>query len=131
MADFIGESNLIEAKVVSADGNQAECHIPGLGNTLVPCNIAFQPDQDVTISVRPERISLRPAESSSTENGFSPLVVCEKTYLGNAIQYLLKIGDHPLVVRSPSGGLRGQLNFDRADRGGIGVEAGGIRVLAR
>ncbi|MCP4433185.1 MAG: ABC transporter ATP-binding protein [Gammaproteobacteria bacterium] len=131
VADFIGESNLIEAKVVSTDGNQTECHIPGLGNTVVPCDIAFKPDQDVTISVRPERISLRPVESCSTGSSFSPLSVCEKTYLGNAIQYLLKIGDHPLIVRSPSGGLRGRLNFDRADKVCIDFEDGAIRLLAR
>jgi len=129
VADFIGESNLIEAKVIRSDGDRFECHIPGLGNTVLPCEAGLKQDQAVTISIRPERISIKSAEDSATGNGFNPLTVGEKTYLGNAVQYLLKVDDQSLIVRSPSGGLRGQLNFNQGDKLCVDFEDGAVRIL--
>ncbi len=129
VADFIGESNLIDARVIRSDGNQVECHIPGLGNTTFPCRTSLNHDQSITISIRPEHISLRLAETSSASKGFNPLTVCDRTYLGNAVQYLLKIKNQPLIVRSPSGGLRGQLNFNQLDKVRVDFEVDAVRIL--
>ncbi len=129
VADFIGESNLLDAKFVKQNGNEAEFFIPGLGSANLPCGLKLKQDQSVTLSIRPERVNLAAVGVSSAEKGFNTLTVCDRTYLGNAVQYLLKVEDQPFVVRSPSGGVRGQLDFNQNDQVCIKFEQGAVRVL--
>jgi len=129
VADFIGESNLLEARVLRSSGGEVECQVDGLGDIVIESDVAVAPNQAVVISIRPERVQFRSAGSSRDSKDLSPLIVCERTYLGSAVEYLLKVKDQFIKVRSPRGGVRGKLDFELGDEAVIEFEDGAARIL--
>jgi spermidine/putrescine transport system ATP-binding protein len=125
VADFIGESNLIEAKVARCSGGEAILDIEGFDQ--VQAAVADDPvhGQPVSLSIRPERLVL----SASEGEGRGMAVVFERTYLGNAVEYHLRAGGQALTARSPRGGLRGRQDFAPGDKVHIAFEPGSIKVL--
>jgi spermidine/putrescine transport system ATP-binding protein len=126
VADFIGESNLLAATVTRVDGSMAEFELAGLGSVHVNSADHLSRGQQVTLSVRPERIAL------STSNGqcrLGPATVFDRTYLGNAVEYHLRAGSHTFTVRSPRGGLRGLQDFAPGDTVQLEFEPNAARVL--
>lgn len=127
VADFIGESNLLSAKVTSTAKDAAIFDLAGLGQVVLDDCAGVTPGQDVTLSVRPERIALH-ADSAGR---LGPAQVFDRTYLGNAVEYHLRAGEVTLTVRAPRGGLRGLLDFAPGDMVGISLETGAPRVLVQ
>jgi len=127
VADFIGESNLLAAKVTAAAGTGASFEVAGLGRVDLSECAPVTAGQEVTLSVRPERIALH-AECAGR---LGPARVFDRTYLGNAVEYHLRAGDKTLTVRAPRGGLRGLLDFAPGDEVGLSLEPGAPKVLVR
>ncbi len=96
VADFIGETNFIEGKVLSVAGNQAEFEADGLKFVA-----AIQPGvsrgDNATLAVRPERIRLTHEKPGDTPNTFAG-VVRESIYIGTDTRYLVEL--------SPTVGVR-------------------------
>lgn len=90
VADFIGEANLIEAKVVSSNQNEAVLDIYGQ-KSAVPLP-GLTAGQSGTFMIRPESFLLH-QEASGWE-----FVVASSTYLGNYVEYELLLGNHVLVA---------------------------------
>ena len=108
VADFIGESNLIAVRVTHADGTGTEFALEGLGTVHLTSLKGLTSGQEVTLSVRPERVAL---SAKGGAGRLGPAVVSDRTYLGNAVEYHLKAGPQTLTVRAPRGGLRGSMDF--------------------
>ncbi|MEI2301754.1 ABC transporter ATP-binding protein [Ensifer sp. MJa1] len=125
VADFIGESNLIEAKVAGVTGGEAALDIEDFGQVHAPIAERVEVGQQVWLSIRPERLVLGAGHS----DGQGPAKVTDRTYLGNAVEYHLRVGKHALTARSPRGGLRGRQDFAPDDLVSIGFEPGSIKVL--
>jgi putative spermidine/putrescine transport system ATP-binding protein len=101
VAAFIGDSNFIEANVVSVDGRLASLSLPG-GAIIegVPLRGAARPRDKASLLLRPERIDL------TSGAGAGPLTgqVRDITFLGNNIHVLVEPqGVPPLSVRLPFG----------------------------
>ncbi|MEX0760497.1 MAG: ABC transporter ATP-binding protein [Tistlia sp.] len=59
VADFIGETNFVEAEVLAAEGSALRVRLPGGGALSVADAFEHKPGQVVTLAVRPERAELR------------------------------------------------------------------------
>lgn len=87
VADFIGESNLLEGHVVHTVGQRALVQIGSLQANVLS-DIPLQPHQRVTLALRPERIYLCPPTES---NGIWTGLVEALFYSGKEIRYRVRV----------------------------------------
>src|SRR5512140_417054 len=97
VADFIGESNFLEGRVKSIQGDQATVNIPAWeeeisGLTTCPLNVG----DEVSISIRPEKIRLS-EQQGIKENSLEGLVVTS-TYIGSDTRIYLEVRGQRLKV---------------------------------
>jgi spermidine/putrescine transport system ATP-binding protein len=96
VADFIGESNVLEGRVVHTAGSRAVVQIGPL-TTNVLSDSPLQINQRVTLALRPERIRL-----CSPGNGTWTGLVEELLYAGKETQYRVRVSPEiVLTVSSP------------------------------
>jgi spermidine/putrescine transport system ATP-binding protein len=98
VADFIGTTNLLRGRV-EADGR-----VRLTSGEFAPCAEAgMSPGADVELSVRPESISLLPADAEGAIRGR----VDQAAYLGNIVSYqVLTAGGLTVTVLAPKTGVR-------------------------
>jgi spermidine/putrescine transport system ATP-binding protein len=133
VADFIGETNFVTGKVMSHEKNRAVVQIDEtLTFSAVLGSESAKDGQEVTIAVRPEKISLFATESMvkfpdgnsvSAEEYKVALLrdpdinvvqgeVLETVYIGTDTRYTVRIGQKTeLVVRMQNVGLRSDATF--------------------
>ena len=100
VAGFIGDSNFIDADLVSSDGRHAKLSLPG-GVIVdgVPLHGAIAKGR-VSLLLRPERIELEAGPQAGQLSG----TVRDITFLGNKIHVLVEpTGLAPLSIRLPFG----------------------------
>ena len=121
VADFIGETNLIEVDVASVNGAGAQVVLPG--GALFGCPSDGDRTGRRTLSIRPERLSF------AANGGHVSVTVERVVYLGTDIQVLVRLDDGTgLQVRIQ--------NSARAEVPVIGsvvglqIEEGAARLLA-
>jgi spermidine/putrescine ABC transporter ATP-binding subunit len=90
VADFIGLSNFIQGKVISLEHGLAVVEVDSL-RVAVPAEEGTQEGQELLVFIRPNDVELLPADSQEAENVFDG-VVDKLTYLGDKIDYRLKLG---------------------------------------
>lgn len=97
VADFIGETNFIPGKVVSADGSSArvETEIGTFAGLVSDPDWSPEPGESATLSVRPEAWTIR--ESSQPENCATGRIG-DSTYLGEVAQYRFQAAGHNLKI---------------------------------
>jgi spermidine/putrescine transport system ATP-binding protein len=129
VADFIGETNFIEGSVVETRGSIAKIKIDETTCIDATCspNMQVSINQEVTIAIRPEKMTLIPARGVSNEGesyNFSaaediaaiereeektltPGVVKFANYIGTDTRYIVQIGKNTeLIVRIQNFGQR-------------------------
>jgi spermidine/putrescine transport system ATP-binding protein len=94
VADFIGESNMLESTVLQSDSGTMLCSLPG--EAKVTANYSAEVGQAVVgtkghVCIRPERLSLQTQEASD-ENALVGVVV-RHVYLGTVTQHLVQLAD--------------------------------------
>ena len=97
VAEFIGETNLTEGTVESADGNQARIALKKGGHVLAGLSGAVSPGQDVLLSIRPERIELK--ESAAGGDNSLAAKVADCVYQGDHLRVQLDGAGHGFIVR--------------------------------
>ena len=104
VATFIGESNVLPARVTSANGDLA-LDVEGLRTTVhADWTDGINPGDDVMIVLRPEKlqVSEAPVDASSGLNGITARVE-EVVYMGQTAQVFARARDGArLLVRTPS-----------------------------
>lgn len=99
VADFIGESNFLEGRVVHTAGTRAVVQI-GTLQTNVLSDSPLQINQPVTLALRPERIQLCfPDEDNSTWTG----LVEEVLYAGKETRYRVRVSPEIILTVSTPG----------------------------
>ncbi|MEM9812247.1 MAG: ABC transporter ATP-binding protein [Pseudomonadota bacterium] len=120
VADFIGETNLLTADVISTSAEGARLRMAG-GLEL---DAAGKPDGgQIWVSVRPERIQITP-------EGTLPCTIDKLVYLGTDTQYHVRLNDGtPMVVRAQNdrGAPR---SFAPGDAAALTVDPGAAKMLA-
>ncbi len=97
VADFIGESNFLDATVQDVQGPTATVTLTGGLTVYANTDLSLTRGQAVTVAVRPEKVGLRPYEGA--QNAF-PGRVEEIVYIGTYTHYSVMLnGDQRLRVR--------------------------------
>lgn len=99
VADFIGESNFFEGRIVQAAGTRAVVQIGPL-QTNVFTDSPLQVNQRVTLALRPERIQLCPPDEG---NGTWTGLVEELLYAGKETRYRVRVSPEITVTVSSPG----------------------------
>ena len=91
VADFVGSTNFLEARVLARDGDFYRVSSQ-IGGMKVRATEPLAQDEIVTISVRPEDIELSEVrkEGENTWEG----TVYQKVFLGESVDFVVAIGDH-------------------------------------
>ena len=100
VADFIGRTNLVEGRVVSAGGDGFYRVGTALGELTAAASDALRPGDAVTLSIRPEDIALseeRP-EGSNVWAG----TVSTKVFLGDIVDFQVGVGSQLVLARAPT-----------------------------
>jgi iron(III) transport system ATP-binding protein len=100
VADFVGTTNFIDAVVVSMDGG-GRCRVrTALGELNVECVERLTANDAVVVSVRPEDVGLSErAQEGSEGDNFCTGVVYAKAFLGDCLDFQVRIGDLTLLAR--------------------------------
>ncbi len=103
VADFIGETNFIEAELLQRDGPLALYRGPGGEAFEAAAHDGLAAGARVCLSIRPERLDLLAANTG----GGLPCTVESQVYLGTDLQYRVRLADGSLLtVRTPNGTAR-------------------------
>ncbi len=127
VADFIGETNLLEVKVDAIEGARAMCHLGG-GHALA-CEAVegVTAGREVHLSVRPERLFLsdKPSAAASLKG-----IVRDNIFVGTDIQTLVMLDDGPQMMVRTSNSDRGLSRvFDAGAEVYVNMEEGAARLL--
>jgi spermidine/putrescine ABC transporter ATP-binding subunit len=97
VARFLGECNLLPARVERVEGQSTVARVEGVGDVVgvPPEGEVLRPGEDVFVAVRPEWVKLGPGDGQ----GFRAEV--EHTiFAGPNVRYDLRLGGHELIVRA-------------------------------
>ncbi len=99
VADFIGESNLVEGRLARLEGDVATVAVDGVALPARHHGQRLAVDQQVTFALRPEKIGLLPpAEQPPAGQAAIPGQVEESVYIGTDTRYIVRIGDRTRMV---------------------------------
>ena len=115
VADFIGETNLLDVTVDDVSGERCRCRLPGGG--MLDCESSGTARKGMSghLSIRPERFSLAP--SDDRRDGLHGTL--ERTvYLGTDTQYLVRLEDGAEVTVRNQNAHHAALDVNPGDQGG-------------
>jgi len=118
VADFIGETNFIPAEIAEIVGDKARCVAARRQEFLCDAVPGCRVGQAVSVSIRPEKIALRPPDNGSALSG----EIAGLTYLGTdtrftvrlepAIEILVRVQNAHAAATAFAPGDRVALSFD-------------------
>ncbi len=102
VANFIGESNFIDGKLVNQDGDIA--HIQNGTAFSGRAAADLQVDSNVTMTVRPERLRLALTDNKTTDDNAVEATVSDIIYLGKFRKYIscMENGNEVTVLAQPN-----------------------------
>ena len=127
VADFIGETNLLEVSVNDVRNGRAICHLAG-GHELACDQVdGVEVGSKVHVSIRPERLYMsdKPVESESLK-----VRVKENIFVGTDITTIVDLGDGPdFVVRTSNSNRGNKRIFEPGTETCVNMEPGAARLL--
>lgn len=96
VAEFVGETNLIEGVVESVDSFEAHVRLKSGGSIVVGSSGITKPGENILVSIRPERIELN--KSAAGSNALSA-TISDCVYQGDHLRVQLNEDAHRFVVR--------------------------------
>ena len=128
VADFIGETNLLDAVVERIDGKIARCRLQGGHPVECPTIATTLPGSRTHLSIRPERISLK--ADGSTGEGLHG-VMRNAIYAGSNFECAVQLENGPVMwARIPNSGVGLRSVFMPGAAVEVHLEAGAARLLA-
>lgn len=92
VATFLGETNLLKARVVENEGEYLRLEAAGV-SWLARARAGFEPGRDALLSIRPECIVL--SRTRSTPTAFA-VELTDSSYLGELCEHTLQLGSFTL-----------------------------------
>ncbi|MFQ3646890.1 MAG: ABC transporter ATP-binding protein [Anaerolineae bacterium] len=103
VADFIGETNFLEAQLVGQEGTEGFVALDDETRVRVALpERGVVVDQRVTLAIRPERLVIQPHNSASPlPEGWEEVIahVEQVQYIGTDMRYYVRFGGHSVRVR--------------------------------
>ncbi len=125
VADFIGETNFLDAEVIAVTGDQATVETP-LGLTITTAHKGAAVGSPATLSVRPEKVGLEDQAVGEDLQG----KIAALNYMGGYTHYTVEVHGIALrVSRRNSVGHNQSFEIGRSVK--LGFRADSTRVLAR
>jgi putative spermidine/putrescine transport system ATP-binding protein len=113
VADFIGESNFIDGKVETHDGNTTCVAVPGVGEIRARRKQGVESGAAVALTVRPEKIVTTNEDAMPGMNVVSG-TVSDVIFVGEMRRYVVELpGGHELVLKAQN--RSGVQSFGRGD----------------
>lgn len=97
VAEFIGETNLVEGVVETLHGNQAVVRVSSGARIVSAVSADVLPGQSVYISIRPERVEL--TEASCETGNCLEAEVADSVYQGDHLRVQLSSPSHSLIAK--------------------------------
>ncbi len=126
VADFIGETNLIDVSVEQVNGESCLCRLAsGAAIEAVGPGVAVGHSAG-HVSIRPERVSLAPAG-----DGAAGLVgvVEHQVYLGTDTQYLVRLDDGTMITARTQNAHKVRVDVSTGERAALSIDDGAARLL--
>ena len=102
VADFIGESNFFIGRVVETTTSRATVDIPGFEQPVrVLSRESVSNSQEVTVMVRPERITVSSSKPEGVEN-VGKGILAKTSFMGMYTQLYVELGDNLTKIFSPN-----------------------------
>jgi iron(III) transport system ATP-binding protein len=112
VAAFVGSCNFLIGRVVTPSATSATVRLDSSGMIVtVAMPTAVKAGDEVTIAIRPERLTITPKDATATGANVLDTVVLTRAYVGNRYEYGLKLGNIVVQVVSPNGGLDGDVRL--------------------
>ncbi|MEL6802113.1 MAG: TOBE domain-containing protein, partial [Pseudomonadota bacterium] len=127
VADFIGDTNLMEVTVDSISDGRAKCHLGGGHRLTCDAVDGIGAGAKVHLSLRPERLylSVDPVETESLSG-----TVRETIYIGTDIATIVDLRDGPQFTVRASNSTRGNARlFEPGQQVAVNMERGAGRLL--
>ena len=126
VADFIGETNLLDVAVDKIEGKSCSCRLPG--GMVIEAEAAGTPPVGGSghVSIRPERIAVtKPEQVTEGLVGQVEHVV----YLGTDTQHLVRLDDGSLITARTQNAHSGFIDIEPGDRAALTIDPGAARLL--
>ncbi|MCY4008172.1 MAG: ABC transporter ATP-binding protein [Anaerolineaceae bacterium] len=142
VADFIGETNFLEGRLetLSAGHGLVRAHGSDLRLMGVMPKERVSPGADVTLTIRPEKLTLLPKEARSgeepgdagAEQHLLPVTVVATSYIGTDTRYEVALGGGlQVTVRLQNYGARYDTTYAVGEPAQLRWDAANARVLLR
>ncbi|MCV6584972.1 MAG: ABC transporter ATP-binding protein [Marinibacterium sp.] len=127
VADFIGETNLLDVSVDRVDADGATCHLGGGHVLRGVAGDGVQAGAQVHLSIRPERLFM--SETPVAADGLRGQVR-ENIFVGTDITTIVQLDDGPdFVVRTSNSDRGNKRIFDPGTAVFVNMEQGAARLL--
>ena len=125
VADFIGDTNFIRAKIIDKDSTRMHLDIGGEKSIQLPTPSDLSANREITLAIRPEQARICGAEDTPIFEG----KLAETIYIGTDTHYQIDIGtDSPFVIRVQN--TSGEVPpLTQGDRVAISIDSAVIQVL--
>lgn len=124
VADFIGETNFLEAQVVAATETQVTVET-AIGRLTLPETNIKTDQQGVVISLRPEKITV---DDTNDDHHLSATVI-HSSYMGGYSQYRVRLENGVELQLSRRNRLSNQETYALGSTVNIGFKLSSVRVL--
>ena len=124
VAEFIGETNLVEGVVEAVQGEEATVRLPSGAQIVSAVSGTVASGQPVFLSIRPERVDL--SETRGAARNVLETEVTDSVYQGDHLRVQLQNASHPLIAKL---GRRSR-EFAPGTKVFAGFSAGDCRVIA-
>ncbi|WP_312411636.1 ABC transporter ATP-binding protein, partial [Shinella sp.] len=125
VAEFIGETNLVEGVVEAIEGREATVRLPNGAQIVSAVSDGVAAGQGVYLSIRPERIDL--AEARGAARNVLETEVTDSVYQGDHLRVQLQNEAYPLIAKL---GRRSR-EFAPGTKVFAAFSAGDCRVIAQ
>ncbi|MDZ4737211.1 MAG: ABC transporter ATP-binding protein [Rhodospirillaceae bacterium] len=123
VADFIGDTNFVLARVTAVENGRARCRSDSGLEFDVVAIADVAPGREVTFALRPEKIRLAKTDTPSRAK------VVQATYVGTDTNYVVELADTSRLEVRVQNALDGHARFQVGDHVSIEVPAGAARML--
>jgi len=131
VADFIGESNLLDSEVVKIDGDQVQCLLPGglhVSSTVSDNDSSIKPGTKGHLCIRPERLSV--SNAADTNGNSLTGVVVRHIYLGTDTQLVVELAHGQTVQVRTQNSDQGLRLPAAGETVNLHIQSGGARFLS-
>jgi spermidine/putrescine transport system ATP-binding protein len=125
VADFIGETNFLEAEVKAINGDRATVKLSSGAEIQASLPEGSTPSGKVTIVIRPEHARIAQPDAKATLQGVVETVV----YLGTDTHFHLRLDDGRIFILRQQNSRTEECGFTKDDRVGIVTAGDAAQIL--